>query len=230
MRGSNILPLPPSTNWQVHNIRHSASEMHAKDLSTERGIWNVTIPDNALVLGSSQNEDVVDLVACAQANVAVAHRRTGGGAVYLATGEHLWVDVVIPRGDDLWSDDVVISSQWLGDAWSRVLTSRGQSDISVHRRGLEPATWSRLICFAGVGPGEVLIKGRKVVGISQRRTQDAARFQCFIHRRWRPEEFVPLLALPRPTVAEMRDLVAVVDQEPEQLLTAFVAELNELQP
>lgn len=202
--------------------------MHAKDLSTERGIWNVTIPDNALVLGSSQNEDVVDLVACAQAKVDVVHRRTGGGAVYLATGEHLWVDVVVPRGDDLWSDDVVVSSQWLGDAWSRVLTSLGLSDLSVHRRGMEPATWSRLVCFAGVGPGEVLCKKRKVVGISQRRTQDAARFQCFIHRRWRPQEFVPLLAPPRPSVAEMHDLVAVVDLEPEQLFMAFVEELNKL--
>ncbi|MHB1090023.1 MAG: lipoyl protein ligase domain-containing protein [Ilumatobacteraceae bacterium] len=203
--------------------------MHAKDLQPERGIWNVAISDDALVLGSSQNEDVVDLEACAQANVAVAHRRTGGGVVYLAATEHLWVDVVVPRGDDLWNDDVVISSWWLGEVWSRVLTSLGQSGLSVHRGGLEPATWSKLVCFAGVGPGEVLINGRKVVGISQRRTRQAARFQCFVHRRWRPERFVPLLAKPRPSVAEIRDLVAVVDYEPAQLFAAFVTELNKLQ-
>lgn len=226
MRGSNILQSRPSANWQVHNVRHSALEMHAMDLAIERGIWNVTISDTALVLGSSQNEDVVDLEACAQAKVAVVRRRTGGGTVYLAVGEHLWVDVVVPRGDPLWNDDVVVSSQWLGDAWSRVLTSLGETNLSVHRRGLEPAMWSRLVCFAGVGPGEVLRNGVKVVGISQRRTQGAARFQCFVHRRWAPEKFVPLLAMPRPSVAEINTLVAVVDYQPMQLLAAFVAELN----
>lgn len=226
MCGSNILPSRPSTGWKLYNVKYSASEMHAKDLQAERGIWNVSIPDNALVLGSSQNEDVVDLGACAQTNVAVVRRRTGGGAVYLAVAEHLWVDVVIPRGDVLWNDDVVVSPQWLGDAWSRVLASFGMSGLSVHRRASEPATWSKLVCFAGVGSGEVLINDRKVVGISQRRTREAARFQCFIHRCWTPEKFVPLLAMPRPSVAEIRDLVAVVDYGPAQLLAALVAELD----
>jgi lipoate-protein ligase A len=202
--------------------------MHANDLAAERGIWNVSISDTALVLGSSQNANVVDLEACTRANVAVVHRRTGGGAVYLAASEHLWVDVVVPRGDRLWNDDVVHSSQWLGDVWKRVLTSCGQTGLSVHRGPLKTSTWSNLVCFAGVGPGEVLRNGVKVVGISQRRNRDAARFQCFVHRRWTPEKFVPLLATPRPSVAEMRELVAVVDDEPEQLLVAFVAELDKL--
>lgn len=228
MCGSNILPSRPSTGWQLRNVKYSASEMHAKDLQAERGIWNVSIPGNALALGSSQNDDVLDLEACAHANVDVVHRRTGGGAVYLAVAEHLWVDVVIPRGDFLWSDDVVVSPQWLGDAWSRVLESLGMSGLSVHRRASEPATWSKLVCFAGVGPGEVLINDRKVVGISQRRTRHAARLQCFVHRKWTPEKFVPLLAKPRPSVEEMRDLVSVVDYEPTHLLPAFVAELDKL--
>lgn len=228
MRGSNILLSRPSANWQVHHVEHSASEMHAMDLESGRGIWNVAITKNALVLGSSQSEDVIDLEACARADVDVAHRRTGGGAVYLAVAEHLWVDVVVPRGDVLWDDDVVTSSLWLGDAWSRVLTTFGETRLSVHRRGSEPSTWSKLICFAGVGPGEVLTNGRKVVGISQRRTRQAARFQCFIHRRWAPEKFVSLLVVPRPGVSEIRDLVAAVDHEPAQLLAAFVAELNQL--
>jgi len=202
--------------------------MHAMNLQAERGIWNVTISGTALVLGSSQSEDVVDLAECARANVAVVHRRTGGGAVYLAEAEHLWVDVVIPRSDILWNDDVVASALWLGEAWSRVLTTLGGSRLSVHRGAAIPTTWSKLVCFAGVGSGEVLVNGRKVVGISQRRTRDAARFQCFVHRRWVPEDFLPLLAQPRPNVTELRDLVAVVDYEPALLLATFVAELRKL--
>lgn len=38
------------------------------------------------------------------------------------------------------------------------------------------------MCFAGVGAGEVLLDGRKVVGISQRRARDGARFQCVVFR------------------------------------------------
>ena len=43
--------------------------------------------------------------------------------------------------------------------------------------------WCPLVCFAGVGPGEVLAGGRKLVGISQRRTRAGARFQCAVHVR-----------------------------------------------
>jgi lipoate-protein ligase A len=228
MRGSNILQSRPNANWQVHNVEHSASEMHSRDLPVERGIWNVKISKTALVLGSSQTEDVVDLEACAKANVDVVHRRSGGGAVYLAIGEHLWVDVVVPRSDALWSDDVVISSQWIGDAWSRVLTTFGESGLTVHRGGEEPSTWSKLVCFAGVGPGEVLINGNKVVGISQRRTNKAARFQCFVHRRWTPAIFLSLLTVPRPSVEELSELVAVIDHDPILLFDAFVDELESL--
>ncbi len=228
MPGSNILQSPHRADWQVHNVTLSASEMHSRDLPAQRGIWKVEIANTALVLGSSQNIEVVDQAACKQANVEVAKRRTGGGAVYLALGEHLWVDVVVPRGDPLWSDDVVISSQWIGEAWSRVLTNLGMSNLTVHRLGIESSTWSDLICFAGVGPGEVLIDGRKVVGISQRRTSEAARFQCFIHRNWAPEKFVPLFAQPRPSVEELSDVVAVLDSDLAQLFGPFVDALNDL--
>jgi len=228
MPGSNILQSRPNANWQIHNVEHSASEMHARDLPAERGIWNVKISRSALVLGSSQTEDVVNLEACAKANVDVVRRRSGGGAVYLAIGEHLWVDVVVPRGDPLWNDDVVASSQWIGDAWSRVLTTFGNSLVSVHRGRAEPSTWSKLVCFAGLGPGEVLINGNKVVGISQRRTNKAARFQCFVHRRWTPEIFLSLLAVPRPRIEDLGDLVTIIDRDPSQLFAAFVDELNAL--
>jgi len=39
-------------------------------------------------------------------------------------------------------------------------------------------TWSRLVCFDGLGPGELTRAGAKLVGISQRRTRTAARLQA----------------------------------------------------
>lgn len=228
MRGSNTLQSRHSADWQVHHVEQSASEMHSKDLPSQRGIWNVTISNTALVLGSSQRDVAVDLEACARDGVDLVHRRTGGGAVFLEIDQHLWVDVVIPVDDKLWSDDVVTSSRWIGDAWSRVLTILGETHLSVHRGQAESSTWSKLVCFAGVGPGEVLTNGKKIVGISQRRTNESARFQCFVHRRWAPEKFLPLLNRPRPSIEELTGLVAVIDHDPILLFDAFVGELSSL--
>jgi lipoate-protein ligase A len=41
----------------------------------------------------------------------------------------------------------------------------------------------------------VVVDGRKVVGISQRRTRAGARFQCVVHRHWDPSALLELLAL-----------------------------------
>ena len=55
--------------------------------------------------------------------------------------------------------------------------------------------WSDRVCFAGLGPGEVTVEGRKVVGLSQRRTREAVLFQCCAALRWEPERLLDLLAL-----------------------------------
>ncbi len=51
------------------------------------------------------------------------------------------------------------------------------------------------MCFAGLGPGEVTVEGRKVVGLSQRRIREAVLFQCCAALRWEPERLLDLLAL-----------------------------------
>jgi hypothetical protein len=46
------------------------------------------------------------------------------------------------------------------------------------------------VCFAGLGPGEVTVGGRKLVGWTQRRTRAGSRFSGLMYPRWDP---VPLL-------------------------------------
>src|SRR5205085_3700242 len=75
------------------------------------------------------------------------------------------------------------------------------SEPDVHRGALEQAPWSKQVCFAGLGPGEVRIGGQKVVGLSQRRTRAGARFQALVLAAWDPEPLLALLAL---TTAERR--------------------------
>lgn len=177
----------------MEHHRGSASSFHARPLPSEpvRSVWVHEVTAPALVLGSAQPYGLVDEAAAAAAGVEVVRRRSGGGAVLLVPGEVLWVDVVIPRADPRWVDDVGRSMGWLGEVWADALGV----DARVHPGPMVTSSWSSLVCFAGLGPGEVTVGGRKAVGISQRRTRDAARFQCAVYSRWDPAALAALLAL-----------------------------------
>ncbi|HEX2274513.1 MAG TPA: hypothetical protein VHG90_11635, partial [Acidimicrobiales bacterium] len=148
----------------------------------------------ALVLGSTQAMEVADSAAAARAGVAVMRRRSGGGAVLVRPGEVVWVDVFVPAADRLWSPDVGRATHWLGRAWAEALGDVGQA-ATWHDGPLVSTPWSSLVCFAGLGPGEVLVGDAKVVGVSQRRTRAGALFQCAALLRWAPRDLVELLAL-----------------------------------
>ena len=81
------------------------------------------------------------------------------------------------------------------------------------------------MCFAGLGPGEVTVDGRKVVGISQRRTRAAARFQCVVLERWDPDAVVALLdPAVRPAVP-LGPVASGAGVDLPTLADAFVAHL-----
>lgn len=177
----------------------------------------------ALVLGSGQDDVVVDPSRLRSRGIDLARRRSGGGAVLLLPGEHVWLDVVLPAADRLWSDDVTEASWWLGERWAEAvarasatevdpLDSDPAAELSVHRHGVRGRELARLVCFAGVGPGEVSLDGRKLVGISQRRTRSWVRFQCVIHLRWDPLATLELMAV-RPEGLEqvLQHEVAALD-------------------
>lgn len=98
--------------------------------------------------------------------------------MYVDPDNSLWIDAIVPRGHPLWSDDVGLAFNWVGESWAAALTATGLAGPTrVHTGRLMHPDWGRVICFAGLGPGEVVVDGRKVVGLSQRRTRDMARFQ-----------------------------------------------------
>jgi lipoate---protein ligase len=205
-----VVPCDPEAGhaghpWRVGVRRGSAASLHGHVPDGEARVaewYEVDRP--ALVLGSAQRDHVVDLAACTAAGVDVVRRRSGGGVVLLVPGESLWLDVVVPRGDPRWEDDVAAAMWWLGDVWCEALLATGAPSASVHRGRLMHTHWSRLVCFDGLGSGEVVVEDRKAVGISQRRTRDWVRLQSSIHLEWRAELLVSLLAPPSPTVADLR--------------------------
>jgi lipoate-protein ligase A len=203
--------------YAVRTFAGSAGDFHARTIgdhpAAEVWVFDVTAP--ALVLGSAQRGDgVADDSACAAAGVEVVRRRSGGGAVLLVPGEIVWFDVVV-RADELHAagvgDDVGASMTWLGGHVAAALARLGVP-ADVHTGGmLACSAWCPLVCFAGIGPGEVLVDGVKLVGISQRRTRAGARFQCAVHTRWSPGALGPLLAAHPPAV----ELPPVVTLDPE---------------
>ncbi len=148
-----------------------------------------------LVLGSTQPWDDVDHFAAAGAGLEVVRRRSGGGAVLVEPGALVWVDVVVPKGDPLWDDDVGRAFWWLGQVWAAALGVVGVEGAEVNRAGLVSSPWSPKVCFAGLGPGEVSVAGRKVVGMAQRRTRHGALFQCAVPLQWRPGRLLDVLTL-----------------------------------
>lgn len=184
----------------------------------------------AIVLGSAQPEAHVDHDAARREGVEVARRRSGGGAVLVTEETIVWVDLILPAGHDLWEADVGKAGWWVGSAWAAALESLSvPGDITVWKEPLHSTDWSSRVCFAGVGPGEVLIDGKKAVGLAQRRTRSAALFQSAVLIDWRPDDLVRLLALDpdsrRRAAADLKSSAIAVRRSPAELLEAFLAAL-----
>ena len=182
--------------WIVEHAVGGAGELHQLEPPPgARRLWVLEPERPAVVLGSTQQVPGIEQRA-AELGLEVVRRRSGGGAVVVRPGEQLWVDLVVPRGDPRWDDDVERAAWWVGEAWANLLAERGERGrIEVHRRGVTDRELGRLACFAALGPGEVAVDGRKVVGISQRRTRELARFQCVVHLRWDPSSLVEVLGV-----------------------------------
>ena len=158
-------------------------------------MWIPRLSDRpVLVLGSRQTPDSVDSAVCEQRGIEVVGRRSGGGAVLVGTEQLMWFDVVLTRDHPGWNDDVGKSFAWVSDRIRSALASLGVQ-TECHNGPMVNTEWSDLVCFAGLGPGELTIDGKKLVGISQRRTRQAARFQVAILRRWDPMEMLELFPM-----------------------------------
>ena len=162
-RGSRTWPtrreLRP-TVWSVERRSGSAADFHGRELP------DPVTPGGVGVRGrrrppSSSGPRSGPRSCGPMPGIEVVRRRSGGGAVLLVPGEVLWVDVVVPRGDPLWDDDVGRASHWLGEVWVEALAAVGVAGTEVHDGGLVCTPWCSLVCFAGLGPGEVTIGGAK---------------------------------------------------------------------
>ena len=213
-----------SAGWRLGYSHGDAGAFHSGDPAAQRSATFHTVDRPTLVLGSAQPDTDVDQRVAGALGVDVVRRRSGGGAVLLWPGEFVWLDLVLPAGDPLWLDDVGRAMEWVGDLWQSALADLGVAG-QVHRGALVANDWSRQVCFAGTGTGEVLHGAAKLAGVSQRRTRSWARFQSMCHLRWRPEIVAALVAPPRPPAAVLAPAVHVMAVEPEALQSALIRHL-----
>lgn len=217
-RGDRPRRPAPDPAWPVEWRQGSAASLLAWGAPAEPATRAVRVPRvdaPAIVLGSTQADHVE------WTGVEVVRRRSGGGAVLLRPGETVWVDVVVPKGDALWADDVSRAFWWLGEVWAAAL-GRGE----VHRGPLVSSRWSGEVCFAGVGAGEVVADGAKVVGIAARRTRSWALFQCAVPLVWDAAAYVSALGLPAAAAGDLAGVASPVPGMTESdVVDAFVAAL-----
>ncbi len=214
-----------STRWELVTVAESVGDFHARDIPEPAAplVWWNQFIEPALVLGSTQRDPaLVDDEACAERGIEVVRRRSGGGAVLLVPGSAVWIDVILPSQHPAWSHDVHRPMVWLGERIVDALGILGVTGaLEVHDGPMRTTEWSRLVCFDGVGPGEVLLDGAKLVGISQRRTRTAARLQVCWYRSGHVDAIVPLLAAVPPE-ATLSPFATLADVEPARFAQALV--------
>ena len=210
--------------WGRHDWTGTAADFHAMELPAERALWWCQVQDPTVILGSTQTVDDVDQNIAVESGLLVSRRRSGGGAVFVHPTDSVWVDITISRNDPLWKDDVVQSMLWLGDLFVAALSSWVQAQV--YRDTFSTGVDGRVVCFASSSPGEVFVGTDKLVGISQRRSRDGARFQCVLYRQWQPTEWSHVLASPdvRSRVADIP--VATLDIPALTLVNAISEQLS----
>ena len=169
--------------------------------------WQVEQPALVLSRGSRVQADES---ACRAAGVEVVRRGSGGGPV-LWTDALVALDVAVPREHRLWSADVVATYRWLGEMLAEALRALGVNDATAlapeAARSLNDPTLAAMACYAGVSPWEVLVDGRKLVGLSQVRRAAGVLLQVGV-LGGREGDLADLLDLTPPERSRVRQALA----------------------
>jgi lipoate-protein ligase A len=181
----------------------------------------VVVPDRAtLVLGSTQSRELLDPGRLGDVPL---RRRRGGGGLVLLRPDDLWVDWWIPADDDRWRSDVHASARMVGEWWADVLRQFMAGDVTVHDGPLEGDPAYRLVCFAGRGPGEVFVDGKKAVGVTQWRVREGIFLSSVMHAHASNDVLDYLRDVPvgLDRALDHQVLSSLTTADPEMLVTAL---------
>jgi lipoate-protein ligase A len=182
----------------------------------------------ALILGRAQKLGPRELAQAQRLRLEVVRRPSGGGALVVEPGQQVWVDLFLATGSEGWDPDVRRQACWAGEMWGAAVEMAGCGPAVVWRGPMSGGRWSKAACFAGTGPGEVLVGGRKVTGISQRRTSHGVLIQTACLLRWDPSTLGEILGAP---ASELEPSAAGLGAEHAAALAeGFVASVTSWSP
>jgi len=156
---------------------------------------------STVVLGSTQHVADLDGRAIARDGVSVRRRRGGGGAVLLRPDD-CWVELWLPATSATERGDVRSTAYRVGEWWEVALAGLGVSAVQ-HRGGVRDADQGAIACFAGLGPGELTVTGRKLVGLSQWRAREGSLVSSVVAARV-PEDLSVYLASGDVSVPQLK--------------------------
>lgn len=206
--------MPPPLPWRA--LPWSAASADAQLASIDALLTEITVPllrwhlmvPPALVLGASQKLTDVNSAACQQRGVPVFRRRAGGSAV-LTADSLLNLDIALPAGHPLYSDDIGRSGEWLGRVLAEGLRELGvdaypasRATGQIDRPEAEHPALARM-CYGGIGVHEIVVdivgadlvkRPAKVIGIAQFRRKVGCVFMCGVLMSWHPEDLAVLVA------------------------------------
>lgn len=190
--------------------------------------------DRAVVLGSTQPFDDVQIVRAAAEGFAVTRRKSGGGGVVIEPDEVVWINCFLPVDDPYYRRDVREGAYVIGEWWVKTLVALGceQDVLEVHRGAMTKTDYSKMSCFAGLGPGEVMLSGKKIMGLSQRRNRSGAWYFMLVYLKSDALRDAHLLTDDQSHEQELehilRDSVATLDVNGQQLTETFLSVLANL--
>ncbi len=188
--------------------------------------------DRSVVLGSMQRFDDVQIARAAREGFGVTRRMSGGGAVVIDPGAVGWFDYFVPADDPAFVRDLREGAYKVGERWVQAFVALGcdPEALEVHRGAMTQSPLARISCFAGLGPGEVTLAGRKIMGLSQRRTRLGAWYFSLVYLAMDPQRDARLLASGATDEAELgRALsasVAILERTHQQLTESILSVLG----
>ncbi len=155
----------------------------------------------ALVIGNGQKPRIANFEACADRDIAI-YRRTSGGTAVFVNADLLSLDVALPASHPLATSDVVDAYRWMGELWQQALVALGAvkaQALPVEEARKQPTLAHddplRLACYGTLSPWEVVVGKRKLVGLCQVRRRPGALYQVGIYRHFAPRALGELLDL-----------------------------------
>ncbi len=190
--------------------------------------------DTVLTLGASQRELLRELNSYANGReFTVLLRDNGGGAVWLEPEGQIWLGLYLPSSSGFLAQDYRSELIHLGEYARVALAGVGLGDLEVVV-GPDDTLVGKSVCFAGRSYGEITTYGRKILGISLRRTRSWKIYHLMIPVFERQHKVVAALRhieVPVPNqinwtaleteVRNLGDLEVVVRRSEEALILSF---------